>query len=117
MSRRVKGSRRRDKARKRVETLHHKARNIRRTHAHQVNARLVLEYDLVAVEDLSARGLAQHQPGKPVRDQTWPMLFDMLEYKAERASAHFVKVDPEDTIQEAVDKAVLGLGRHDAPGR
>jgi putative transposase len=64
-----KGSNRRRRARQRVTRIHQQARQLRRQAAHQLSARLVDSYDLIAIEDLritnmtrSARGTLDAPP-------------------------------------------------------
>jgi putative transposase len=110
-----KGSNRRQRARRRVARLHEQVRQHRRQHAHQLSARLVAEYDLIAVEDLripnmtrSARGTLE-APGRGVaaksglnrsiQDAGWGQLVNLLTYKAEGAGRKLVRVPARYTSQ------------------
>ena len=109
------GSNRRRRARQRVARLHEQVRQQRRQHAHQVSARLVADYDLIAVEDLripnmtrSARGTVE-APGRGVaaksglnrsiHDAGWGQLVNLLTYKAEGAGRKLVRVPAAHTSQ------------------
>lgn len=94
-----RGSARRRKVKARVTALHEHIANTRRTYLHQQSARIARCYDLIAVEDLNVKGLAGSMLAKSVHDASWAAFTNMLAYKAERAGAHFVKVDPRMTSQ------------------
>ena len=110
-----KGSNRRRRARRRVARLHEQVRQRRRQHAHQLSARLVADYDVIAVEDLripnmtrSARGTVE-APGRSVaaksglnrsiHDAGWGQLVNLLTYKAEGAGRQLVRVPAPHTSQ------------------
>jgi len=110
-----KGSGRRHRARQRVARLHEQVRHQRRQNAHQLSARLVADYDLIAVEDLhitnmtrSARGTVE-APGRGVaaksglnrsiHDAGWGQLVNLLTYKAEGAGRQLVRVPAPHTSQ------------------
>ena len=110
-----KGSNRRRRARRRVARIHEQVRQQRRQHAHQLSARLVADYDLIAVEDLripnmtrSARGTLE-APGRGVaaksglnrsiHDAGWGQLVNLLTYKAEGAGRQLVRVPAAHTSQ------------------
>jgi len=99
MSRCVKGSNGRSKARERVARLHTKIRNTRRTYLHQVSAKLIRENDLIAIENLNIKGLAAGTLAKSIYDAGWATLNEFLAYKAESAGRQLIKVDPRNTTQ------------------
>ena len=72
----------------------------RREHLHQASARLVRDYDAIAVEKLNVKGLAGSALAKDVHDASWAKFISMLRYKAEKAGARFIEVDPHNTSQE-----------------
>lgn len=61
---------------------------------------LVRNYDLIAIEALNVKGLARSTLAKSVHDASWSTLIEMLRYKAEKAGAHLVEVDPRFTTQD-----------------
>ena len=93
----------------------------RRTeHLHQASARLVRDYDAIAVEKLNVKGLAGGVLAKDVHDASWARFISMLRYKAERAGVRLVEVDPRNTSQECSGCGTtvpknLGVRRHDCP--
>jgi putative transposase len=110
-----RGSGRRRRARARVTRIHQRVRQLRREYAHQLSARLVADYDLIAVEDLhvttmtrSARG-TRDEPGtnvaakaglnRSILDAGWGQLVRLLTYKAEGAGRELVRVAAPHTSQ------------------
>jgi putative transposase len=100
LARAKRGSVGRRKARKHVARLHAKVTNTRRTALHQISAMLVRRYDAIIVEALNTKGLARGILARDIHDAGWSTLRDFLRYKAERAGAHFIEVDPKFTSQD-----------------
>jgi putative transposase len=82
LSRKVKGSANRAKARRRVAVLHRKVRETRSDHAHKTALRLVRENQAVYAEDLAVSGLARTRLAKAVHDAGWSQLLRLVEEKA-----------------------------------
>lgn len=95
-----RGSNRRKKVRSEVAKLHAKITNSRSTRLHQISAMLVGLYDVIAVEDLNNKGLAKGMLARDVNDAGWSKLVQLVEYKAAKAGAYLIKVDPKFTSQE-----------------
>ena len=100
LSRAQRGSNRRKKAKAKLSRVHAKIKNTRQTYLHQVSAKLVQDYDLIAVEKLNVKGLAQSRLAKSIHDASWSTLKQMLSYKAEKAGKTFIEVDPRYTSQD-----------------
>lgn len=100
VSRRMRGSKGRRKAIRRLRLVHERIAAQRRNFAHKHSTDLVRRFDLIAVEDLNVRGLTRSALAKPVNDAAWSMFAAQLERKAEWAGATVVKVDPRGTSQE-----------------
>lgn len=94
-----RGSNRRRKVRAQVSRIHRKVADTRGTHLHQVSADLVNRFDLIAVEKLNVKGLAGSMLAKSVHDASWGRLRQLLAYKAEKAGAQLIEVDPRHTSQ------------------
>ncbi|TMH84825.1 MAG: IS200/IS605 family element transposase accessory protein TnpB [Betaproteobacteria bacterium] len=57
--------------------------------------------DLIAVEDLKVSNMIRHTTlARSIADASWSRFVSMLEYKAEKAGAHLVRVDPRNTSQK-----------------
>ena len=120
LSRTKRGSRGRRKARMSVARCHAYTARRRANHLHQASARLVRDYDVIAIEALNVKALARSALAKDVHDASWAKFISMLRYKAERAGARLVEVDAHDTTQDCsgCGKKVpkkLGERSHDCP--
>ena len=83
LSRKKKGSVRRNKMRKKVATIHAKISNQRKWFHHQISIDLVKNYDVIGFEDLNISGmLRNHNLAKAISDTGWGQLVDMISYKA-----------------------------------
>lgn len=100
LARARRGSKRRSKCKRRLAALHNKTRNVRATALHQFSAMVAKRHDLIAVEALNTKALARGMLARDVNDAGWTTLRNFLRYKAKRAGAHFVEVDPKFTSQE-----------------
>jgi putative transposase len=94
-----RGSKRRRMVKARLARHHEKIRNSRSTYLHQVSARLVRDYDLIAVEKLNIKGLSGGILARDVQDASWGRLRANLAYKALKAGCRVVEVDPKYTSQ------------------
>jgi putative transposase len=92
LSRTVKGSRNRGRARIRVARLHQKIRNQRNDFLHKLSTNLIRHNDLVSIEDLNVRGLAKTKLAKSILDAGWGMFRSMLAYKADRQDKHLITI-------------------------
>jgi putative transposase len=99
VSRRVRGSMRRQKASLSVARLHERIRNLRMNHAHQLSRQLVAEFGLIAVENLLIRDMGRGSFAKDARDQGWAQFLRLLGYKAEEAGVRVVPVPPAGTTR------------------
>ena len=117
-----RGSNRRRKVRAQVAKLHRKIINQRTTWLHQQSARIANSYDFIAVEDLKVANMVKNgHLARSISDAAWSTFVSMLSYKAERAGATFVKIDPKLTSQECSGCGVIvrkGLADrvHSCPG-
>jgi putative transposase len=94
LSRKVKGSNRRNKARILVAKAHEHAANARKDGLHKLSHRLVDENQVIAVEDLHVKGMMKnHCLSKAIGEVGWGMFAQFLEYKAARAGKGFIKVN------------------------
>jgi putative transposase len=120
LARKTRGSQGRRKARARVRRCHAATARRRANHLHQASARLVRDYDAIAIEALQIKALARSALAKDVHDASWARFISMLRYKAERAGTRLIEVDPRNTTQDCstCGKKVpkeLGDRRHECP--
>lgn len=103
-----RGSRRRTKVRERLAKVHRRIADTRNTWLHQQSAALVKRADLIAVEDLQVSNMVRHPAmARSISDASWSRFVSMLEYKAEKAGAHLIRVDPRNTSQKCSGCAEL----------
>jgi putative transposase len=101
LSRCKRGSNGRRKGRAQVARLHSKIADTRNTWLHQQSAALIKRADLIAVEDLKVSNMVRHQAlARSISDASWSKFVSMLDYKAEKAGGHLVRVDPRNTSQK-----------------
>ena len=120
LARRKRGSGRRRGARLVVARCCAAVVRRRTEHLHQASARLVRDYDVIAIEKLNVKGLAGGVLAKDVHDASWARFISMLSYKAARAGARLIEVDPRNTTQDCSGcgmRVPKGLGdrHHDCP--
>jgi putative transposase len=103
--RRVTGERTawRERIRRRrvVARTHERIRWRRSDFAHQQSRKLVDQYDILAIEELSVRQMvANHQLAKSIHDAAWRQFASLLACKAAWAGRRMVAVDPAYTSQD-----------------
>ena len=120
LGRKKRGSRGRERARMAVARCHAAVKRRRTEHLHQASARLVRDYDAIAIEKLNVKGLAASALAKDVHDASWARFISMLMYKAAKAGTRLFEVDPHNTSQDCSGCGVkvpkdLGDRTHDCP--
>lgn len=89
-----KGSKNRDKQRRKVAILHEKVANQRKDFLHKQSKKIANYYDCVCIENLDMKAMAQALNfGKSVLDNGWGMFVTFLQYKLEEMGKKLVKVD------------------------
>lgn len=82
LSRRVKGSKNRNKARIEVAKCHERISNCRQDHLHKLSRRLVNENQVIGLEALVPRNMVKNRHlAKPISDASWGTFKNLLLYK------------------------------------
>ncbi|WP_266081295.1 RNA-guided endonuclease InsQ/TnpB family protein [Haladaptatus caseinilyticus] len=107
LSRKQHGSKNWEKQRRAVAERHTDLKQKRRDFLHKLSNYYAKEYDLVAVEDLDAKGLMELPDNSRNRaGASWGTFLRMLEYKCERDGTHYVPVNPRGTTKECASCGV-----------
>ena len=101
LSKRVKGSNRRLKARHHLALLHEHIANQRKDFHYKTSHWLYSFYDAIVVENLQIANMVKnHHLAKSISDASWGNFVLSLASKAEKAGKHLIKVDPKYTSQK-----------------
>ena len=94
LSRKVKGSNNRYKARLKVAKVHEEISDARQDFLHKLTTRLVRENQTIAVEDLAVKNMLKNRKlSQAISDASWGELVRQLEYKCDWYGRRFVKID------------------------
>jgi putative transposase len=131
----VRGSKRRQRAKERVAAHHRWIANRWRDFAHQTSRRLVNGRDLIVYEDLKIKNMTRRPKPRPdgnggyeangaqakaglnrsIHDAGWGALRAMIDYKAESAGREVIAVDPRNTSRTCSGCGHVSAGnRHGA---
>lgn len=94
VSKKQKGSNNKKKAQLKVNKVYEKIANSRKDFIEKVSSKLVKDYDVIVVEDLSIKGMSQAlNLGKSVMDLGWGMFLNRLQQKADENGKLIIKAD------------------------
>jgi len=98
LSKKKKGSNNYEKQRKKLAKKYEKLVNRRDDFLHKLSRFYVNNYDVICVENLNIRNMAQNgNLAQKILDASWGKFLHYLAYKAEKAGKRVVKVNPKDT--------------------
>jgi putative transposase len=93
LSRKVKGSNNRYKARLKVARIHQKITDCRLDFLHKLTTKLIQENQLISVEDLCVKGMLRNRKlSRSIADSAWSTFVQLLAYKAQWYGRTLVKV-------------------------
>jgi len=94
LSRKLKGSSNRHKARLKVAKLQAEIADTRKDFLHKLTTQLVRDNQVIAVEDLAVKNMVKnHSLAQSISDASWGELVRQLEYKSEWYGRELVKID------------------------
>ncbi len=94
LSRKKKGSKNRNKQRKKVAIIHEKTANQRLDFCHKRSREIANSYNCVCIEDINLRGIAQSlKLGKATNDNGFGLFRTLLKYKLEEQGKTFVVIN------------------------
>ena len=94
LSRKIKGSNTRARARRMVAKVHSKTTRVREDFLHKLSRKLVNENQVVVVENLAVKNMVKnHTFAKAISDAGWSKFCAMLKYKAEFDGKTYLEVD------------------------
>lgn len=97
LSRKQRRSRNHDRALEILRRAHQRAAYARKNFTHHVSKWLVSNYDLIAFEKLSIKGMVRGRLAKSILDAAWAQLIWQISYKAEKAGRYAIAVNPRGT--------------------
>jgi putative transposase len=94
LSKKVNGSRNKEKARIKLAKYHEHLNNIKENYLHQVSNQLLNENQIIAMENLNINGmLKNHKLARSIQELSLNHFKSMLIYKAEWFNRYIVEVD------------------------
>jgi putative transposase len=93
-ARKNKGSKNREKARRKVAKIHARIADRRRDYQHKLSTKLIRENQTICCESLSVKTMMQHpRLSKAIADVGWGEFVRQLEYKAAWYGRTVIKID------------------------
>lgn len=94
LSKKIKGSKNKDKARLKLAKKYEKIENKKQDFQHKLSDKLCKENKLIAIEDLNIKGMVKnHCLAKSISNQSWYSFITKLEYKSKRYGGKIEKTN------------------------
>lgn len=94
LSKKKKGSKNRDKARKKLAKKYEKIANKKQDFLHKLSNRIINENQVICLEDLNVKGMVKnHKLADSIHEVSWYEFVRQLKYKAEWRGRTVVQVD------------------------
>ncbi len=94
LARKRKGSKNREKTRRKLAKQHKIIANQRKNDLHQISNLITKDHDLVCAETLNvAQMKSNHLAAKAIADVSWGTLIRNIEYKCELRGKHFIQIN------------------------
>lgn len=94
LSKKLKGSTNRKRARIKVAIIHEKIKNIRKDHIHKITNAITNENQVIIAENLNVQGMMQnHNLAKAIGDVSWNEIHRQLEYKSKWKGRIYHRID------------------------
>lgn len=101
LSKLEKGTPERKRNKKTVAHIHERIANKRSNFVHQQSRKIVNQYGIIAIEDLSINRMVHNRClSKSIHDAAWSQFAQYLGYKAEYAGRQIAKINPAYTSQD-----------------
>ena len=94
LSRKKKGSKSREKARKLVARVHERISNARQDFLHKLSRKIVNDNQVVVIENLNVKGMVRNPKlAKAISDVGWGMFTNFLDYKLKEKGGLLLEID------------------------
>jgi len=94
LSKKIKGSNNRKKAKHKVAVVHETIKNTRIDHIHKITKAIVNENQVIVAEDLNVKGMMRnHKLAKAISDVAWHEIHRQLEYKSKWNGRTYSTID------------------------
>lgn len=94
LSRKVKGSNNRNKAKYKLAKVHEKISNRRKDFLHKLSHKIINENQVIVLEDLQVKNMVKnHKLAKSIADVSWGTFVVYLQYKANVYNREIIKID------------------------
>lgn len=104
LARTERGSKGRERTRRRVARVHARIANQRRDHHHKTTRDLVRVFDVIGIEDLRVANMVRNRHlARSISDAGWAEWATILEHQARKADSTVVRFDAKNTTQTCSD--------------